>query len=252
MPFVLKKLNRTEEDTNLAAVSEVEAGIRDFVRNDIAYLRRPAPSMLASTETRARAERRGHRQQRQLADPARRRDLARRDRKPDLRTRKPARPAACRRPARPARDLRLCPAQPGRDEIHPHDRRQRGAVEARRRRPAQQLTSFRNGPMDPVRKSRDFNPATCLAREVAFLGRNPFELAGPGPRPRAGLHAADRGQCYEERSAGQYRSHPAAEIAADGHHHDPVCRAGRGRGGAGADLEPLICRCGFRAMVTEF
>ena len=33
----------TEEvDNNLAAVSEVEAGIRDFVRNDIAYLRRPA------------------------------------------------------------------------------------------------------------------------------------------------------------------------------------------------------------------
>jgi hypothetical protein len=30
----------TEEDTNLAAVSEVEAGIRDFVRNDVAYLRR--------------------------------------------------------------------------------------------------------------------------------------------------------------------------------------------------------------------
>jgi hypothetical protein len=27
-------------DNNLAAVSEVEAGIRDFVRNDIAYLRR--------------------------------------------------------------------------------------------------------------------------------------------------------------------------------------------------------------------
>ena len=32
----------TEVDSNLAAVSEVEAGIRDFVRNDIAYLRRPA------------------------------------------------------------------------------------------------------------------------------------------------------------------------------------------------------------------
>jgi hypothetical protein len=31
-----------EVDNNLAAVSEVEAGIRDFVRNDIAYLRRPA------------------------------------------------------------------------------------------------------------------------------------------------------------------------------------------------------------------
>jgi hypothetical protein len=40
--------NRSEEvetaevDTDLAAVSEVEDGIRDFVRNDIAYLRRPA------------------------------------------------------------------------------------------------------------------------------------------------------------------------------------------------------------------
>ena len=31
-----------EVDSNLAAVSEVEAGIRDFVRNDVAYLRRPA------------------------------------------------------------------------------------------------------------------------------------------------------------------------------------------------------------------
>ncbi len=33
--------SETELDTDLAAVSEVEAGIRDFVRNDIAYLRRP-------------------------------------------------------------------------------------------------------------------------------------------------------------------------------------------------------------------
>ena len=32
----------SEADNNLAAVSEVEAGIRDFGRNDIAYLRRPA------------------------------------------------------------------------------------------------------------------------------------------------------------------------------------------------------------------
>ena len=38
------------EDSNLAAVSEVEAGIRDFVRNDVAYLRRPGPGML-STES---------------------------------------------------------------------------------------------------------------------------------------------------------------------------------------------------------
>src|ERR1700743_2456932 len=30
-----------ELDSNLAAVSEVGAGIRDFVRNDVAYLRRP-------------------------------------------------------------------------------------------------------------------------------------------------------------------------------------------------------------------
>ena len=40
-----EKIESTEVDSNLAAVSEVEAGIRDFVRNDIAYLRRPAPSM---------------------------------------------------------------------------------------------------------------------------------------------------------------------------------------------------------------
>jgi hypothetical protein len=35
-------------DSNLAAVTEVEAGIRDFVRNDIAYLRRPAPGIQSS------------------------------------------------------------------------------------------------------------------------------------------------------------------------------------------------------------
>ena len=34
-------IESTETDSNLAAVSEVEAGIRDFVRNDVAYLRRP-------------------------------------------------------------------------------------------------------------------------------------------------------------------------------------------------------------------
>jgi hypothetical protein len=40
---VMPKIDSTEttEDNDLAAVSEVEAGIRDFVRNDIAYLRRP-------------------------------------------------------------------------------------------------------------------------------------------------------------------------------------------------------------------
>src|ERR1700754_3538317 len=35
-----EKIETTVEDPNLAAVSEVEAGIRDFVRNDVAYLRR--------------------------------------------------------------------------------------------------------------------------------------------------------------------------------------------------------------------
>ena len=34
----------TEANPNLAAVSEVEAGIREFVRNDVAYLRRPGQS----------------------------------------------------------------------------------------------------------------------------------------------------------------------------------------------------------------
>jgi hypothetical protein len=42
-------LERTDEDANLAAVTDVEAGIRDFVRNDIAYLRRPTPSMVPSS-----------------------------------------------------------------------------------------------------------------------------------------------------------------------------------------------------------
>jgi hypothetical protein len=44
-----------EVDGDLAAVSEVEAGIREFVRNDIAYLRRPqaaaeTPSLDANAE----------------------------------------------------------------------------------------------------------------------------------------------------------------------------------------------------------
>ena len=46
-----EKIELGEEDSNLAAVSEVEAGIRDFVRNDIAYLRRPATVVQASPET---------------------------------------------------------------------------------------------------------------------------------------------------------------------------------------------------------
>ncbi|MDN4983607.1 hypothetical protein KUL72_33185 [Bradyrhizobium arachidis] len=46
-----EKVEATETETvdsNLAAVTEVEAGIRDFVRNDIAYLRRPAAATTAT------------------------------------------------------------------------------------------------------------------------------------------------------------------------------------------------------------
>ena len=43
------KVESTEADSNLAAVTEVEAGIRDFVRNDVAYLRRPAAQGTVST-----------------------------------------------------------------------------------------------------------------------------------------------------------------------------------------------------------
>jgi hypothetical protein len=45
-----EKNESAEEDRNLAVVSEVEAGIRDFVQNDVAYLRRPSPVLAGSTE----------------------------------------------------------------------------------------------------------------------------------------------------------------------------------------------------------
>jgi hypothetical protein len=45
-----EKVESTEVDSN-AAASEVEAGIRDFVRNDVAYLRRPATGAPNSGET---------------------------------------------------------------------------------------------------------------------------------------------------------------------------------------------------------
>jgi hypothetical protein len=44
-----EKTEAIDPDSDLAA-SEVEAGIRDFVRNDIAYLRRPAPGAPAAAE----------------------------------------------------------------------------------------------------------------------------------------------------------------------------------------------------------
>ncbi len=46
-----EKIESPEEDANLAAVTEVEAGIRDFVRNDVAYLRRPAVGTMTNETT---------------------------------------------------------------------------------------------------------------------------------------------------------------------------------------------------------
>ena len=43
-----EKVEGVEVDENLDAVTEVEAGIREFVRNDVAYLRRPAPGLLGN------------------------------------------------------------------------------------------------------------------------------------------------------------------------------------------------------------
>ena len=45
-----EKTEPAENDSNLAVVSEVEASIRDVVRNDIAYLRRPASGLPAPAE----------------------------------------------------------------------------------------------------------------------------------------------------------------------------------------------------------
>lgn len=45
-----EKTEPLESEANLAAVTEVEAGIRDFVRNDVAYLRRPAAGAPVSGE----------------------------------------------------------------------------------------------------------------------------------------------------------------------------------------------------------
>ncbi|CAN7442881.1 hypothetical protein LJR220_004002 [Bradyrhizobium sp. LjRoot220] len=52
-----EQVEPTEDvDNNLAAVSEVEAGIRDFVRNDIAYLRRPSAGAAETVPLDASAE----------------------------------------------------------------------------------------------------------------------------------------------------------------------------------------------------
>lgn len=45
-----EKVDQPESETNLAAVSDVEAGIREFVRNDVAYLRRPGIAALGEAD----------------------------------------------------------------------------------------------------------------------------------------------------------------------------------------------------------
>ena len=44
-----EKIAPSEDETSQAAVADVEAGIRDFVRSDIAYLRRPAAVSLGQS-----------------------------------------------------------------------------------------------------------------------------------------------------------------------------------------------------------
>lgn len=56
MNVQVEKSEQMDEDKNLAAVSDVEAGIRDFVRKDIAYLRRPAATLNADTSADSLAE----------------------------------------------------------------------------------------------------------------------------------------------------------------------------------------------------
>lgn len=51
-----EKTELMDEDKNLAAVSEVEAGIRDFVRKDVAYLRRSPATPGADAPTDASAD----------------------------------------------------------------------------------------------------------------------------------------------------------------------------------------------------
>ena len=46
----IEKTETTQGDSSLAMVSEVEASIRDVVRNDLAYLRRPASGLPATPE----------------------------------------------------------------------------------------------------------------------------------------------------------------------------------------------------------
>jgi hypothetical protein len=50
MNAIRPEMTEPAEDANLAAVTEVEAGIRDFVRNDVAYLRRPGVSFMSTSD----------------------------------------------------------------------------------------------------------------------------------------------------------------------------------------------------------
>jgi hypothetical protein len=78
-------------DSDLAAAAEVEDGIRDFVRNDIAYLRRSNLGSSDSNESVPVETPEAVVNNVNFFDPACRRDIDRRNRKFDFRTAKLAR-----------------------------------------------------------------------------------------------------------------------------------------------------------------
>ena len=86
-----EKIDSTEEQSNLAAVSDVEAGIRDFVRNDVANLRRPTSGPPGSIDP--VTEQSPEVSVNNVVDPTRRRRFNSGHRKPDFRTRKSPRSA---------------------------------------------------------------------------------------------------------------------------------------------------------------
>ena len=144
-----EKVDSIESDNNLAAVSEVEAGIRDFVRNDVAYLRRPAAGQ-STTETPpldssadATVNNVNSLIQRVAGTSLGEIEKLISELEALRAKQGGSAPKPAGSPAGPARDRRLCATEPGRDEVDPHDRRQRRAVEEGGREPARQLERFR-------------------------------------------------------------------------------------------------------------
>ncbi len=116
-----EKVESTDMDSNLVTVSEVEAGIRDFVRKDVAHLRRPASG--GSTEREPSAE----------ATVNNVNSLIQCIAGTSL-----SQVETLVSELESLRDLLHAEGQrvPSRDEIHAHDRRQYRAVETHGRRPS--------------------------------------------------------------------------------------------------------------------